>query len=85
MSVPDRLRLRWRSRAAASDVGDLLVMADEVLLLRVADGDPAALATLYSRYGGGLFAFLRRYTGDRMVAEEILQDTLLAVWRSAHL
>jgi RNA polymerase sigma factor (sigma-70 family) len=60
-------------------------MADEVLLLRVADGDAAALAALYRRHGGRLLGFLRRYVGDRMVAEEILQDTLLAVWRSAHL
>jgi RNA polymerase sigma-70 factor (ECF subfamily) len=30
-----------------------------------------------------LFGYLQRYAGDRMVAEEILQDTLLAVWRSA--
>jgi len=54
-----------------------------VLLVRVAGGDPAALATLYRRYGGRLFGYLQRYAGDRMVAEEILQDTLLAVWRSA--
>jgi RNA polymerase sigma-70 factor (ECF subfamily) len=85
MSVPDRLRLGWRSHAADSDAGDLpATVTDEVLLLQVADGDPAALATLSSRYGGRLFVFLQRYTGDRMMAEEILQDTLLAVWRSAH-
>ncbi len=54
-----------------------------MLLVRVADGDPAALAALYRRYGGRLFGYLQRYAGDRMVAEEILQDTLLAVWRSA--
>ena len=54
-----------------------------MLLVRVAGGDPAALATLYRRYGGRLFGYLQRYAGDRMVAEEILQDTLLAVWRSA--
>jgi hypothetical protein len=59
-------------------------VADEVLVRRVADGDTAALAALYSRYRVGLFGFLERYAGDRMLAEEILQDTLLAVWRSAH-
>jgi RNA polymerase sigma factor (sigma-70 family) len=59
-------------------------VADEVLVGRVADGDAAALAVLYRRYGGRLFGFVRRYARDRMVAEEILQDTLLAVWRSAH-
>src|SRR5262245_11606512 len=84
MPVPDRLR--WRSRDATSDAGDPPApVADEVLLGRVAGGDPAALAALYSRYRVRLFGFLERYARDRMLAEEILQDTLLAVWRSAHL
>jgi RNA polymerase sigma-70 factor (ECF subfamily) len=83
MPVPDRLR--WRSRGATSGVDARSVpVADAVLIARVADGDPAALAALYSRYGARLLAFLERYAGDRMTAEEILQDTLLAVWRSAH-
>jgi RNA polymerase sigma-70 factor (ECF subfamily) len=83
MPVPDRLRSRWRSRGTAADVGDPASAADDVLLERVAGGDAAALAALYRRYGSRLFGYLQRYAGDRMVAEEILQDTLLAVWRSA--
>ena len=83
MPVPDRLRSRWRSRGTATDAGDPASAADDVLLARVAGGDAAALAALYRRYGSRLFGFLQRYAGDRMVAEEILQDTLLAVWRSA--
>jgi len=83
--VPDRLGVRWRSREAASEVGDPLApVADEVLLVRVAAGDAAALGALYRRHGGRLFGYLQRYARDRMVAEELLQDTLLAVWRSAH-
>jgi RNA polymerase sigma factor (sigma-70 family) len=83
MPVPDRLRSRWRSRGTPADAGDPASAADDVLLVRVAGGDAAALAALYRRYGSRLFGFLQRYAGDRMVAEEILQDTLLAVWRSA--
>lgn len=84
MPVPDRLRSRWRSRASATDAGAAEASeADDALLLRVADGDAAALTALYRRYGDRFFAFLQRYAGDRMLAEEILQDTLLAVWRSA--
>src|SRR5699024_6421996 len=45
--------------------------------------DGAALATLYERHGQGLFGYLLRLAGDRGTAEEILQDTLLAAWRSA--
>jgi RNA polymerase sigma-70 factor, ECF subfamily len=82
MPVPDRLR--WRSRGAASRPADLPeAAADEELVARVAGGDAAALAALYQRYDGRLFSFLLRYASDRMVAEEILQDTLLAVWLSA--
>ncbi|MEU8250646.1 sigma-70 family RNA polymerase sigma factor [Nonomuraea sp. NPDC048916] len=57
--------------------------ADACVLARVADGDTAALAELYERYAEPLFAFLFRLAGDRGTAEEILQDTMLAVWRSA--
>jgi RNA polymerase sigma factor (sigma-70 family) len=57
--------------------------SDDELLRSVAAGDAAALARLYQRYAGALFGYLLRLAGDRMTAEEILQDTMLAVWRSA--
>jgi RNA polymerase sigma factor (sigma-70 family) len=56
---------------------------DEALVRAVASGDAGALARLYERHGGALFGYLYRLAGDRMTAEEILQDTMLAVWRSA--
>jgi RNA polymerase sigma factor (sigma-70 family) len=84
MPVPERWR--WRVREAAGGAGDLSgsQVADEVLLVRVAIGDAGALAALYRRHAARLLGFLRLYARDRMLAEEILQDTLLAVWRSAH-
>jgi RNA polymerase sigma factor (sigma-70 family) len=57
--------------------------SDEALLRAVAGGDAGALTRLYERHGGALFGYLYRLAGDRMTAEEILQDTMLAVWRSA--
>jgi RNA polymerase sigma-70 factor (ECF subfamily) len=57
--------------------------ADERLLRRVALADSAALSELYRRHGPALFGYLLRLCGDRMLSEEILQDTLLAVWRGA--
>lgn len=56
---------------------------DEELLRSVAAGDAAALERLYARHAGALFGYLHRLAGDRMTAEEILQDTMLAIWRSA--
>ncbi|MBM2614665.1 RNA polymerase sigma factor [Actinoplanes sp. LDG1-06] len=56
---------------------------DVELLRSVAAGDSGALARLYERHSGPLFGYLHRLAGDRGTAEEILQDTMLAVWRSA--
>ncbi|SHN75633.1 RNA polymerase sigma factor [Cryptosporangium aurantiacum] len=57
--------------------------SDDDLLRSVAAGDATALARLYERHSGALVGYLQRLAGDRMTAEEILQDTMLAVWRSA--
>ena len=57
--------------------------SDEALVRAVAAGDAGALTRLYERHAGPLFGYLYRLAGNRMTAEEILQDTMLAVWRSA--
>jgi RNA polymerase sigma-70 factor (ECF subfamily) len=58
--------------------------ADDGELVRaVAAGDRAALATLYQRHSQVLLAQLALLTGDRMLSEELLQDTMLAAWRGA--
>ncbi len=59
------------------------VCSDEVLLSAVARGDQAALRALYERHAAVMLRLIRRLTSDRSVAEEILQETWLAVWRSA--
>jgi DNA-directed RNA polymerase specialized sigma24 family protein len=57
--------------------------SDAGLLRQMADGNPAALDVLYARYGSGIFGFLMARLGDRALAEEVLQDVMLAAWRSA--
>jgi hypothetical protein len=72
MPVPDRLRVRWPSPAAASGAQDPSVPdADAVLVGRVAVGDATALAALYRRHADRLFGYLQRSSGDRMLAEEL--------------
>ena len=56
---------------------------DGLVLERVAAGERAALEEVYARFGGALFRYLSTLASDRRVAEEILQDTLVAVWRGA--
>lgn len=53
------------------------------LVLRIASGDEQALALLYDRFGGLLLSLAQRILGDLAEAEEILQETLLQVWRQA--
>ena len=57
--------------------------SDEALLTAVADGDQTALRALYERHASATLRLIRRLTSDQGVAEEILQETWLAVWRSA--
>ena len=60
-----------------------LATDDRQLLRQIADGDRQALAELYERYQRTLFGYLRQLTPDYGLAEELLQDTLVAVWKSA--
>lgn len=56
---------------------------EQSVVARVAGGDRAALTELYERYRRPLLGYLLHLTPDRGLAEEILQDTVLAVWQSA--
>jgi RNA polymerase sigma-70 factor (ECF subfamily) len=60
--------------------------ADEAALVReVAAGSEAALASLYDRHADGVYAAACRLTSDRHVAEEVVQETFLALWNRAEL
>lgn len=56
---------------------------DADLVSRVAAGDRAALAALYERHGQAVLAQIVLAVGERALAEEVLQDTMLALWRGA--
>jgi RNA polymerase sigma-70 factor (ECF subfamily) len=53
------------------------------LVERIANGDPGALDELYENCRRPLLGYLRLLTRDDGLAEEILQDTLLAAWTGA--
>ena len=57
--------------------------SDATLLGQVADGDRRALEVLYSRHAGWLLVRLGRRCADSGLVDEVLQDTFVAVWRSA--
>jgi RNA polymerase sigma-70 factor, ECF subfamily len=56
---------------------------DHQLVRRVAAGDDTALAELYRRHGQVVLSQILFVVEERALAEEILQDTMLAVWRQA--
>ena len=57
---------------------------DRADLAGIVEGDRAALGRLYERHRDPMFSFIMRTTAwDRGLAEEVLQDTLLAVWQHA--
>ncbi|PSL00224.1 RNA polymerase sigma-70 factor (ECF subfamily) [Murinocardiopsis flavida] len=62
---------------------DTDVDTDHGLLAAVAAGGEPALRVLYDRHSPAMLRLLHRLTGDSGVAEEILQESWLAVWRSA--
>lgn len=58
----------------------------ETLLLRIAqDRDREALAALFSLLGGRVKAMMLKLGASDAVAEDMVQETFLAVWRKAHL
>ncbi len=54
---------------------------DDRAMARLAAGDSAALADLFERHRGPLFGFLLRLVGDRCLAEDLLGETFLRVYR----
>ncbi len=71
--------IKWTGRIARSEGAD----EDERLARRIAADDRAALEELYDRYRRPLYGFLIGIAPDAATAEEILQDTLVAVWQGA--
>ena len=56
---------------------------DAALLRRIGQGDEDAMASFYREHGRVVLAQILLVTGERVLAEEVVQDTMLAVWRGA--
>jgi RNA polymerase sigma-70 factor (ECF subfamily) len=54
-------------------------VTDESLMRAVRDGDLAKLGPLFERHHVRLFDFLKRVTGDRSVAEDLVQDVFMRI------
>jgi RNA polymerase sigma-70 factor, ECF subfamily len=58
---------------------------DPSLVREVVRGSHDALAVLYDRYADGIYAAAGHLTNDRQLAEEVVQETFLALWNRAEL
>jgi RNA polymerase sigma-70 factor, ECF subfamily len=73
--MPMPMPLRMMDTAAQATDADLLV--------RTGYGDRAAFEELYARYARPVLGLALRRLGDRGRAEDAVQETFAAVWRSA--
>ena len=48
----------------------------------VGDGNPRAFELIYDRHGGAAFSVAYRMVGNRVAAEDIVQEAFLSIWRS---
>src|SRR5215468_6226540 len=69
---------RSPDQAAARDSS-----SDEKLIRRIAEGDQLAMRTLFGRHRVALYRWLLRLVGDEPLAEDLLSEVFLDVWRQA--
>jgi len=70
------------ARAAAYNSSDDAA-SDEALIKRIAAGDQLAMRTLFARHRIPLYRWLLRIVRNETVAEDLLSDVFLDVWRQA--
>ena len=56
---------------------------DVELIARIAAGDSLAMRALYARHNLRVYRFVLRLTGNPTVAEDVISETFLDVWRQA--
>jgi RNA polymerase sigma-70 factor, ECF subfamily len=67
-----------------TDAGDRLAGEEADLMAEVAAGNSGApVAELYRRYGGRLYRLGVRALGDAGLAEEMVQESFVRLWRTA--
>jgi RNA polymerase sigma-70 factor, ECF subfamily len=61
---------------------DLRSLADEDLMQLVADRDAHAFEVIFDRHGSAAFSLAYRMCGRRPMAEDVVQDAFLSLWRT---
>lgn len=61
-----------------------LLKTDKELMQLVVERSTVAFKALYQRYEVAIFNFILRYTGNRGLAQDLLQETFTRIWFAAH-
>jgi RNA polymerase sigma-70 factor, ECF subfamily len=57
--------------------------SDEILIGRIAQGDRLAMQVLFARHQLRVYRFVLRLAGNRTLAEDLVSEVFLDVWRQA--
>ena len=79
LAAPDETAGLSRTRGVTDDVA--APPTDAELMARVAAGDEQAFAGVYDRHGQAVYGAVLRYLGDPGGAEDVVQETYLAMWQ----
>src|SRR5215208_1777399 len=79
----DTLDKRLEPRGVRDPAGRYALLADEVLISLVGDGDTQAFASLYDRHSRPAYSLAYRLMNGRQAAEDLVQESFIKVWRSA--
>ncbi|WP_315722571.1 MULTISPECIES: sigma-70 family RNA polymerase sigma factor [unclassified Bradyrhizobium] len=69
--------------AASQGIIAAQATTDDMLLESISDGDRTAMHTLYARHNVRVYRFILRIVRDTTVAEDLVSQVFLDVWRTA--
>jgi len=69
-------------RPGSNRRADLRTLADEDLMTLVRDGEPRAFEVIFDRHSGPAFSLAYRMCGRRAMAEDVVQEAFMSLWRS---
>lgn len=67
----------------AGDVGDLQQQRDLSAVAGIARGEERAFGELFRRYASAALGIATRVLGDRVLAEEVVQEIFVSLWKRA--